>query len=298
MKLIDTHCHVNFHAYKEDADEVIRRSLDAGIFMINVGSQSTTSQKAVEQARQYDGVWAAVGLHPNHLCEQEFTDPDEADETATVKTRCETFDPKYYRQLAKDPKVVGIGEFGLDYYRIPDTLTGVIPQTSRSDKRKLVMTKQKEVMRQQLDLADELDLPVIIHSRDSHADQIEILTEYVKAGKLSRRGVIHCFTGTLEEANKYFELGFLISFTGIICFPPKKNESFSLADVVRQAPLDKIMIETDAPYLAPPPYRGKRNEPSYVRYVAEKIAQLKEISVEEVAQTTNQNAQNLFGIKI
>ncbi len=293
MKLIDTHCHVNFHAYKEDAEEVIRRSLDAGIFMINVGSQSTTSEVAVEQARQYDGMWAAIGLHPNHLHEQEFTDPNEAAAAATVKTRCEIFDPEFYRQLAQDPKVVAIGEFGLDYFHLPEG----------SDARKGVIEKQKDTMRQQLDLAHELDLPVIIHSRDSHADQIKLLSELVRVGKLSRRGVIHCFTGTLEEAEKYFELGFLISFTGIICFPPKGSDArkgvklTEIQKVVRDVPLDKIMVETDAPYLAPPPHRGKRNEPAYVVHVAEKIAELKGLTVEEVAQATNENAMKLFRIE-
>jgi TatD DNase family protein len=292
MKLIDTHCHVHFNAYKEDSDQVIQRSLDAGVLMITVGTQTDTSRRAVEVANKYDGVWAAIGLHPNHLCEQEFMDPSEVEEIATVKTRCEKFDPNVYRELAKDPKVVAIGEFGLDYFHLPEQLD-----------RDQLIKDQKESMHAHLDLADELDLPVIIHSRDSHDDQIELLKEYTGAGKLARRGVIHCYTGTLEQAEKYFDLGFMVSFTGIITFPPRRSEISAgvelteIQEVVKQVPLDKIMIETDAPYLSPVPQRGKRNEPAFVKHVAEKIAELKGISLEEVVETTNNNAQRLFDIK-
>jgi TatD DNase family protein len=292
MNLIDTHCHVNFHAYKEDADEVIRRSLDAGIFMITVGTQTDTSHQAVEMANKYEGVWAAIGLHPCHLCEQEFTDPQEMDQIATVKTRSEVFDPEFYRKLAKNPKVVAIGEFGLDYFHIP----------GGKDTRQNIIDDQKASMRAHLDLANELSLPVIIHSRDSHNDQIKILSEYVREGKLKAGGVIHCYTGTLEQAEKYIELGFLVSFTGIITFEPKRSEITAgvkyteIQEVVRALPLNKIMIETDAPYLAPVPKRGERNEPAYVRHIAEKIAELKDVPLQEVADTTNDNAMRLFEI--
>ncbi len=292
MKLIDTHCHVHFNAYKKDSDEVIRRSLDAGILMITVGTQTDTSRKAIEVANKYDGVWATVGLHPNHLCEQEFMDPNEIEEISTVKTRCEKFNPEDYREMAKDPKVVAIGEFGLDYFHLPEQLD-----------RDQLIADQKESMLAELDFADELDLPVIIHSRDSHDDQIALLKDYIGKGKLARRGVVHCYTGTLEQAEKYFELGFLISFTGIITFPPRRSEISAgvelteIQEVVKKVPLDKIMVETDAPYLSPVPQRGKRNEPAYVQHVAEKIAELKGMSLEEVIETTGNNAQKLFNIK-
>ncbi len=341
--LIDTHCHVHFNAYHDDMDDVILRTLKKGVFMITVGTQTTTSANGLKVAERYDGVWATVGLHPNHLCEQEFVDENEIDTekepqepkepegpkdeeevdfTATlvasdpdatkvavnrVKTRCETFDHDYYLSLARHPKCVAIGECGLDYYRLPEHL-------DRDD----LIAKQKETVRAHFDLASEVGLPVVIHCRDAHADQLTIIREYVQAGKLQRRGVVHCFTGTLDQANAYVELGFLISFTGVITFPPRKSDFpgtlvpseadtdatkvagnrvlSPLQQVVRDLPLEHIMIETDSPYLTPVPHRGERNEPWMVEFVAQKISELKGISVQEVARVTTENAKRLFGI--
>ena len=281
--MIDTHCHVHFRAYKEDMDEVIRRSLDKGVRMITVGTQSTTSKNGIEVAEKYDGVYTTIGLHPNHTCEQQFTDDLEE-----IKTRCEHFDSDYYRGLAKHPKVVAIGECGLDYYRIPENL-----------KRDEVIETQKVELRKQLDLADELNLPVVIHCRDAHADQTAMLREFIDAGKLKRRGVVHCFSGSIDEARAYHAIGFLTSFTGIITFPARKTEGLlsPIQQVVRDCPLEMMMLETDAPYLTPEPHRGKRNEPWYVQFVAAKVASLKNISVEEVDRVTTQNAEKLFGLK-
>lgn len=281
--MIDTHCHVHFRAYKDDMDEVIKRSLAKGVRMLTVGTQSTTSKNGVAIAEQYDGVYTTIGLHPNHTCEQHFED-----ELEEIKTRCEEFDVEYYRALAKHPKVVAIGECGLDYYRIP-------PEVDRE----ALIAKQKREVRKQFDLADELNLPVVIHCRDAHADQVEILKEYLDAGRMKRRGVVHCFTGTLEEAKAYHAIGFLTSFTGIITFPPRKSEGeiSPLQQVVRDCPLEMMMLETDAPYLTPIPHRGERNEPWMVEFVAQKIAELKGITVEEVDRVTTANAERLFGIK-
>ncbi len=263
-------------------DAVIRRTLEKGVRMITVGTQSTTSRNGIEVAEKYDGIYATIGLHPNHTCEQHFKD-----ELEDIQTRCESFDPTYYRQLAKHPKVVAIGECGLDYYRIPSEL----------DREKFIV-KQKDELRAQLDLADELNLPVIIHCRDAHDQQVAILKEFVDARKLARRGVVHCFTGTIEEAVAYHAIGFLTSFTGIITFPPRKNEGLisPLHKVVRDCPLEMILLETDAPYLTPEPYRGERNEPWMVQFVAQKIAEMKGISIEEVDRVTTQNAEKLFGL--
>ncbi len=299
-RFIDTHCHVHFQAYKEDMDAIVERSLAAGVGLITVGTQSSTSKNGLALAEKYDGVWCTIGLHPNHLHAQEFHDEDELPpiiggvtapggelsssrqeeaDSVKIKTRAERFDPDYYRELAKHPKVVAIGEFGLDYYRVPP---GVDLDLMKAD--------QAEAVRAQLKFATEVNKPVVIHCRDAHADQIELLKAEIDRGGLARRGVIHCFTGTALEAAAYAEIGFLVSITGIVTFA--KN----LQEVVRQIPLSQIMIETDSPYLTPTPHRGERNEPAFVEHVAAKIAELHGISVDEVARVTTANAVKLFNL--
>lgn len=291
LRFVDTHCHVHFQAYKEDMDEVVRRSLEAGVGMITVGTQSTTSKNGIALAERYEGVWCTIGLHPNHLHAQDFFDENElppgvvddlqeGDGPAHIKTRAERFDWDYYRELAKHPKVVAVGELGLDYYRVPP---GVDLEKLKQD--------QKEQAREQLRFASEVNKPVVIHCRDAHADQAELLKEEIDRGGLKRRGVIHCFTGTAEEAAVYRELGFYVSFTGIVTFG--KN----VMEAAKEIPLEQIMLETDSPYLTPAPYRGKRNEPKYVQYVAEKLAELKDVSVDEVARVTTANAFKLFQLE-
>lgn len=283
MHLIDSHCHVHFNAYREDMDEVIKRTLDRGVFMITVGTQKDTSQHGLEVAERYDGMWATVGLHPNHTVEQEFWDNDELSSeeqtTPKIKTRAETFDIDYYRELTKHPKCVGVGEFGLDLYRIPETAD-----------RDEVIHRQVETVKAQFDLATEADKPVVIHCRDAYSMQAQMIREAINAGKLGRRGVIHCFTGTFEEAQSFIELGFYISFSGIVTFA--KN----LQEVARKLPLEKLLVETDSPYLTPAPDRGKRNEPWRVEYVAQKLAELKGVTVNEVAQQTVKNTQQIFDL--
>ncbi len=281
MELFDTHCHVHFNAYKDDMHDVVSRSLAKGVQMVTIGTQKDTSRAGVELARQYDGLWAAVALHPNHL----FPVHIDEDEVPFI-TREEDFDYTYYKELAQDPNVVAIGECGLDWYRIPD---------DRDIEE--VKARQFQVFAQHLDLATDVRLPVIIHCRDAHAECAEVLEKYIAEGKLDRRGIIHCFTGTLDEAMRYIDLGFVISIPGIITFPPKKGDGLTpLQEVVKQIPLEHMVIETDAPYLTPVPYRGKRNEPWYVQFVAQTIAELKGISTEEVARTTTQTAKKLFDL--
>lgn len=341
--LVDTHSHIQFHAYKDDMDEVIQRAREARVFMIAVGSQRDTSAKAVEVAEANpDLIWAAVGLHPNHLQAMQF-DEDEL----SVKTRTEDFDSAYYRELAKNPKVVAIGECGLDYYRMPNNLIEVEPRRTlpeRSDERgrfdlanrlthENVIAKQKQVFRGHLDLADELNLPVIVHVRseaklrgtlqgvqqlkegslasineserarqslaiDAHFDVYEILKEYVEAGRLKRCGVIHCFTAGRAEARRYIDLGFYIAFGGVITFKSKKPEHLELLEAAREIPLEKIVTETDAPYLTPEPHRGKRNEPVFVKHVAERLAGLKGASYDQIIKMTTNNATALFNLNI
>lgn len=289
--LIDSHCHLQFNAYAEDAEMLIKKTLAEGVFMIVVGAQKLSSQKAIQLTERYDGIWAAVGLHPNHLVAQTHIDESELSAVDQL-INAEIFDSEYYRALAQHPKCVAIGECGLDYYHLPENIN-----------QDEVITQQKDIVRAHFDLADELKLPVIVHCRDAYQDQIKLLQEYVGAGKLARCGVVHCFGGSLEEAEEFIQLGFKIGFTGTITFPPRKNDVLidgltPVQHIVREIPLQHLLIETDAPYLTPVPYRGKRNEPLYVKFVAEKIAEIKNISFVEVEDTTFKNAEQLFGLKI
>jgi TatD DNase family protein len=276
LKLFDTHAHVNFNAYKDDADDVIRRSLDAGMEIINVGSNYATSQRAVEIAEKYEkGVYAAIGLHPIHLetgLVKIKDDPEEIQFRATE----ESFDYEKYKKFAGfSKKVVAIGECGFDYYWKPKT-TGRLEQFKE---------KQKTAFFEQAKLAHELDLPLIIHCRMAWDDLTGALGE-LKAENYDLKGVIHCFTGNWEQAQIYMNFGFSIGLNGIIF-------KLNLDEAIKQIPLEKIVLETDCPYLTPPAAAG-RNEPLYARYVAEKVASLKNLSYEELALATAENAKRLF----
>lgn len=270
--LIDTHAHVNFNAFKNDSGEVIGRSLDNDIWVINVGSQYSTSKRAVAMAEKYEkGVYAAIGLHPVHL-ESGLVKIKNDVEEIEFETFGEKFDYEKYKELAKSPKVVAIGEVGLDYYRNPKTKI----------KLELLKEAQKRVLLEQAKLARELSLPIIFHCRMAHDDLIKILADYPSAG------VIHCFTGNWQQAQKYIEMGFYFGFNGIIF-------KMNLDEIISKVPLGRILLETDCPYLAPFPMVG-RNEPIHIRYAAEKIAQIKKLSYEEIAVATTKNAKNLFKI--
>ncbi len=285
MKLLDAHSHINFRAYADDAEEAIARANEQGIGMLAVGSQYVTSESAIAMAEKHDDMWAVVGLHPTNL----VSSHEDENELAPGAVRESTFDTEKYRALAKSSKkIVAIGECGLDYFHMD------IPGITLEE----LKHRQKEAFRAHLDLALELSLPVMIHCREAHDDLADILEEYDKAGKRVR-GNIHCFTGTWKEAQRYLALDMCISFTGVITFKPKKAEverGETLQDVVKLVPLEKMLVETDCPYLAPEPYRGKRNEPAYVHYVAAKVAELKGIDVSEVERQTLANAKNLFRI--
>ncbi|MFA6306744.1 MAG: TatD family hydrolase [Patescibacteria group bacterium] len=278
--LIDTHAHINFNAFKDDADEVIRRSLANDTFMILVGAETKTSKRALEYANKYEkGVYAAVGLHPMHTHEQEARGDD-----YDFTTREEEFSYDVYEKLAQFKKVVAVGEIGLDYYHVD----------VKSDLA-AVKQKQKEVFLRQLELADNLKLPVIIHCRQAHDDMLEILKTFKKDHKASLPkdkawGVMHCFSGDEELAWQYFSLGLNISFTGLITFSAKWD------DLIRRIPNDKFMVETDCPFMTPEPFRGQRNEPLLVKKVAERIAEIKNLSFERIAEISTNNARKIFNI--
>lgn len=250
IKLFDSHCHPQFPHYARDREETIKRALDEGVFMICVGTDLGTSKKAVELAQKHEGIWATAGLHPNDNLNEKFN-------------------PGIYEELLGQKKVVGFGEIGLDYYR-----------TEKPEDQKA----QKQRFKEQLELAVKVKKPLVLHCRNAHSDMIQIIRNS------PIQGVIHSFTGTLNEAKKYLDLGFHLGFNGIITFASQYDET------VRYAPLEKLLLETDAPYLTPNPFRGKRNEPLYVKYVAEKIAELKGLSYNQVAQQTLENTKKLFSI--
>ena len=268
--LIDTHSHVNFFSYDKDRKEVIKRSLDNNTWMINVGVNLKTSNEVVDLAQNYEqGVYAAIGLHPIDLDTGLVKMKLSEDEVGYLEKE---FDYSEYKKLAENQKVVAIGEIGLDYYWKPKT-TGRLEQFKQM---------QKDLLLKELALANEMDLPVIIHCRMAHNDLIEILESQEKL-----KGVIHCFTGDWEQAQKYMDMGFYLGFNGIVF-------KLNLDEIIKKIPLDRILIETDCPYLTPPESKDERNEPFYVKYVADYIAKVRGMSFDEVYDKTTQNAKNLF----
>ena len=275
---IDTHAHLNFAAFRDDYDEVLRNCLKNNIWTINVGTKYETSKSAVELASKYkEGVFAAVGLHPIHLETGLVKIKNDAEEVE-IRTTEQDFDYEKYKELAKNAKVVAIGEVGLDYYWKPKT----------KGKLELFKAKQKAVLLQQLDLSKELNLPVILHCRMAHNDLLGELG--IRDHEL--RGAVHCFTGTWQQAEKFLEMGFYLGFNGIIF---KNIAGINFKEVVEKAPLDRILLETDCPYLTPPQAAG-RNEPLNIKYIAQEIAKIKNLSYEDVARITTENAKKLFKI--
>ncbi|WML50344.1 TatD family hydrolase [Neobacillus sp. PS3-34] len=254
--LFDTHVHLNAEQYNEDLKEVISRAQSEGVSeMVVVGFDRPTIKKAMELAEAYDFLYACVGWHP----------VDAIDMTEE--------DLQWIEDLSSHPKVVAIGEMGLDYH------------WDKSPKE-----IQKEVFRKQIRLAKKVKLPIVIHNRDATSDIVEILKEE-RAEEVG--GIMHCFSGSVETAKECVEMNFLISLGGPVTFKNAKKPK----EVAEEIPLEKLLIETDCPYLTPHPYRGKRNEPAYVKLVAEQIAEIKGLPLEEVARVTTSNARKLFGIK-
>ncbi|MBR1397841.1 MAG: TatD family hydrolase [Selenomonadaceae bacterium] len=256
---VDTHCHLNDKQFADDLDDVIARANLVGVNrIINFGATLQDSAEAVELAETYDGLFAGVGVHPEEI--DDFNDDNAENKIA---------------EMAQNKKVVAIGEIGLDYHWEKDA------------ERRLM---QQKIFIKQLDIARQLNLPVCVHERDAHGDALKIL----KSEANGLRGVLHCFSGSLEMAREVWKMGWLIGVDGPLTF---KN-SAKLPEIIKAAPLDMLLIETDAPYMAPTPYRGKRNEPAYVVEVAKKIAELRGESLEVIAKLTTQNAESLYNIAI
>lgn len=285
---IDCHTHVQFAAFKDDCKEVIERALRQGVGMVNVGTQSDTSESAVRLAHEFgEGVYATIGLHPIHTGAS-FHDSQELGGDRGFTSRGENFDYEYYKNLALNPKVVAIGECGLDYHRLerdPADGGGFHIEGDEIAAKK----KQKEAFLQQIELAHDVKKPLMIHCRDAFGDLIKTLEE--NKGKLiNPPGIIHFFTGKMSDAEKLLGMGFYFTFGGLITYIHDYDK------IVKMIPLDKILSETDAPYVAPVPYRGKRNEPAYVIEVVKKLAELKNVSVGEIAAQILITAKQALGI--
>lgn len=291
--LIETHAHLDYPDFAADFDDVLRRATDAGVTrIITIGTSIESSRRAIELAEKYPNIYAVIGVHPTYV--------EESGEDVITPLR----------ELARNPRVVAIGETGLDYHRLPSIELEDKAKTSALSHQELFQpvakalqysteseieagihdgaykSKQASLFEQQLDLAVELGLNVVIHQRDAWDDTLEIMRPY--AGKL--RGVFHCFGGTKAQAAEVIELDHLVSFTGIVTF---KNGA-SVREVASQIPSWKFMVETDCPYLAPVPFRGKRCEPAHTRLVAESIAAARGITLEDIAEETTSTAGKFF----
>jgi TatD DNase family protein len=281
--LIETHAHLDYPDFANDLDDVLRRASEAGVTrIITIGTSIESSRRAVDLAEKYSSIYAVIGVHPTYA--------EQAGEDVITPLR----------ELAKSPRVVAIGETGLDYHHLPSVeaakqknvqvfsalQSGTEEQLEASIEDGAYKSKQTDLFEEQLDLAVELHLNVVIHQRDAWDDTLEIMRPY--AGKV--RGVFHCFGGTLEQANEVLDLDHLVSFTGIVTF---KNGA-SVREVAANVPFWRFMVETDCPYLAPVPFRGKRCEPAHTRIVAETIAAARGVPLQEIAEGTTETAKNFF----
>ena len=309
--MIDTHAHLNFKMFKNDYAQVIEHNFKQGLkAVINIGSNLETSQKAIKIAQEFKNCFAAIGLHPIHVhpVKSRFTPPQAGQTGISLhpvksdkvgakqfnragaklfnRVKDEEFNREEYADLIRKNKnlVKAIGETGLDFYHSEDN----------KDLSASPAGKQKKVFLQHIELAQEHDLPVILHCRGTKENPNNAYLELLKIIKELKKiplGVIHCFSSDWEIAQGFLNLGFYIGFTGPITF---KNVAPELLQVVEKSPLDRVLLETDCPFLAPEPYRGQRNEPVYVRFMAQKIAEIKDTSFNQVVEKTTKNARDLF----
>lgn len=269
--MIDVHCHLNFHAFEKDFDDCIDRAQKAGVnTIINVGTKIDSSKRAVELAQEYENLYAIVGVHPHHADKNDIG--QEKDWLGQLE------------RLAKIPKVVGIGEIGLDYFSYKSN--GIVDPSL-----------QKEIFEKQIDVAHNIGLPIQIHNRHAGKDVIEILRHHKNLLKTDYPGMFHCFAGDMEVLKAALDLGFMIGFDGNSTYPGlAPGETVSLSDLAKATPLDKMLTETDSPFLSPIPKRGSRNEPERVIIIGEYLARLKGISFEDFDKISSENAKKLFSI--
>lgn len=253
--IFDSHAHYDDEAFNEDREEVIEEIKNSGVVgVLNCGSSLEAARSSLELSKKYDFFYAAVGIHPEYA--------DKVDSKVIEELK----------EMSKHPKVRAIGEIGLDYYYEENPEKDV----------------QRKAFREQMMLAEELELPVVIHDRDAHEDTLNIMKEFSKV-----KGVVHCFSGSVEFARECLKLGYYIGFTGVVTFKNAKK----ILEVAKEVPLNRILLETDCPYMAPTPFRGKRNKSDYIQYIAEKLAEIKEITSEELLLNTNCNIKRLLKLE-
>lgn len=271
--LVDTHCHIHFPSYDDDRAEVLARMKEKNIWGITIGTASGNSEAGIKFAEATEGIWCTVGLHPSHTTSKHIDEEEGAVHEHDISA--ETL----IRLAKSSKKVVAIGEAGLDWYRLD--------QVGDAEAAKQT---QERVFRTHLAAAQVTNLPIAIHCRDALTRLAEILQE------TKVRGVVHSFTGTWEEAKPLIDLGMHIAVNGIATFPLRKGQdpADAIDMTIKHIPLDRLLLETDAPYLAPAPYRGKRNEPAFVEEVANHVAKIRRVSVQEIAEQTTRNAMELF----
>ena len=271
MKYFDAHTHTNFAAYNEDREEVILRAKDAGVGMNVVGTQLDTSKAAVALAEKYDNVYATIGLHPVHTTKSYHDAKELGDGGKEFMSRGEIFDMSAYEALGKNSRVIAVGECGLDYYRSDESTKAV----------------QKEAFIQQIELANTLKKPLMLHIRNAYEDALQIIKAHAKV-----RGDVHFFAGDWNIAKQFLDIGFTLSFTGVLTFTHDYDE------VVKNIPLNMLLSETDAPYVTPTPHRGKRNEPLYVQEVVRAIARIRGGDLEKVDTKIMTNTKRVFALEV
>ena len=264
---IDIHSHISFPNFDGDREAVIGRMKEKNVWAIDVGTDFESSKKTSENATANQGIFASAGLHPTDSREEEF-------------------DKASYKKLFENPKVVAVGECGLDYFRIDEN--NPASQKSKVESKK---ERQKNIFEMQVELALELDKPLMIHCRDAYVDLLEILSSYSAIHGSKLRGNMHFFAGNWNVAKKFLDLGFSLSFTGVVTFARDYDE------VIKNAPIDMIMAETDSPFVAPVPYRSQRNEPAYVVEVVKKIAEIREEDLNRVKKQILKNSLRAFDFK-
>ena len=280
IKYFDSHTHAHFPVYGDDGNLIVEHAASAGVGFVTVGTSKSTSADAVSFAEKYENVWACIGLYPGHAVESSRDEDEYGILEKKDMMPAEPFDYDFFKTLAESKKVVAVGECGLDL--------------SYGETEEKIEAQRNEFIKQ-IKFANEIEKPLMIHCRDLYKELAELLITHYQL-PITHPPIIHSFRGTIEEAKIFLDLGCYFTFGGVITFPPKKN-GIIYADVINEIPIEYLLSETDAPWVAPVPYRGKRNEPAYVAEVVKKLAEIKNVSEEAMREQILKNTKSAFGIE-